>query len=104
MPDASDDRAVIYPPTGQRLVRFRTPAPTPIPGQRQPATRRSTTPPSTEALVVTWQASAAAVRSLRKFGATKPTVVATAEALEALHEAGSALIARVRQSYADAVQ
>lgn len=104
MPDASAASAVYYPPTGQRLVRFRVPAPTPAPRGRQPAPRRSHAPPSTEALVVTWQASAEAVRSLRKFGAAKPTTAELAKARDDLRDAGDALIARIRQSYADAVQ
>lgn len=91
-----------YSHTGQRLVRVRTPIQKATPRPSGITAQRPALA-TTADLVAAWQASADAAKSLRRFGA-KPTESDTAKSLAELRDAGEALIARVRQSYADAIQ
>jgi hypothetical protein len=96
-----------YEPTGQRLHPYRAS------GERlartpKQAQRRESTPPAPQRtngeLVRAWTDCIASVDGFRFLPKTESNKQARATAEDALRDAGDALIARVRQSYADAAQ
>jgi hypothetical protein len=95
----------IQTPTGQRLVRLRAPAPNPNAMPRRHASSRAAVEPATRPsaeLYAEWQAKAEAARQLRRTRHGQPTTAAETKALNELWEAGQTLMARIRQSFADA--
>lgn len=97
----------LHPTTGQPLAPYRGHG---APLERRPRHRSTFEPPATltpaktiRETVAAWLASIDAVEQLKRQALVKPNGKAQNEAREQLYDAGQDLIARVRQSFGDAL-